>query len=87
MAPAVAETTLASIAVEGASGLLKPGNGISLDSNAGKLGRFGGAFEVVSIPPEIEIVNTHGTHFELAPREATSSQRYQELLNQVVSLK
>jgi hypothetical protein len=51
------------VKIDKASGLVKPGNGISLDSNAGKLDRFGGAFEVASIPRELEIVNTHGTHF------------------------
>jgi hypothetical protein len=71
------------VKIDKASGLVKPGNGISLDSNARKLDRFGGAFEIAWIPAELEIVNTHGTHFELAPREAMSFNRYQELLNQV----
>jgi hypothetical protein len=62
---------------------VKPGRGISLDSVPEKLERFDGAFEIISIPPELEIVHTAGTHFELAPREAMSFERYQELLHQV----
>jgi hypothetical protein len=67
-----------------ATGYVKPGRGISLDSDPYRIERFGGAYEVISIPAELDIVNTSGTHFELVPRQAMSLERYQALLNLVV---
>lgn len=72
------------VKIDNATGLVKPGRGISLESVPEKLDRVGGAFEVISIRPELEIVNTAGTHFELVPREAMSFDRYQALLNKVI---
>jgi len=72
------------VKIDKATGLLKPGRGISLNSDPSKLQRFGGAREVVSVPPELQIVQTTGTHYEIAPRMPMTLERYQQLLKQVV---
>jgi hypothetical protein len=61
------------VRIDKSTGLVKPGRGISLNSDLSKLERFGGAREVVSIPPELEIVQTSGTHYEIAPSEVGPS--------------
>ena len=62
--------------------------GISLNTNKfdGNIQKYGGAWQVdlKSIPKELQIKHTNGTHFELAPKEAGMDLNYyQNLLNQV----
>lgn len=64
--------------------LLKTERGISLNANPAELERYGRVSEVVSIPDELRIVRTAGTHYEIAPRTSMTFERFQELLNQVV---
>jgi hypothetical protein len=49
--------------------------------------RFGGAFPVESVPPELEVIEPNPTgnpgHYEIAPRQPMTLERYQELLRQV----
>ena len=49
------------------------------------LERFGGARQVVSMPNELELVQrgTNASHYEIAPRQPMTMQRFQELLSQV----
>jgi hypothetical protein len=67
------------------TGLVEPSRGISLNNDPAQLSRFGGAYRVKSIPPELEIVqqgkNKH--HFELRPRAAMPLDQYRNLLGQI----
>lgn len=73
------------VRIDKATGLVKPGRGVSLSSDAEALTqRFGSAKEIVSVPNELQIVRTSGSHFEIAPRAPMTMERYQQLLNQVV---
>jgi hypothetical protein len=73
------------VRIDKATGLVKPGRGVSIGTDPVKLAQqFGSARQIVSIPDELQIVRTKGTHYEIAPRSSMTMQRYQELLNQVV---
>jgi hypothetical protein len=67
------------------SGMVQPGRGISVNADPSGLEKFGGARQVESIPPELEIVQRgkNANHFEIAPKQPMTLQRFQELLNQV----
>jgi len=72
------------VRIDNTTGLVKPGRGVSLSSDAEAMAqRFGTAREIVSVPDELQIVRTSGNHFEIAPRVPMSMVRYQQLLNQV----
>jgi hypothetical protein len=74
------------IQIDKATGLVKPTHGLSLDVDAAVMQKFGGAFQVESIPAELKIVQRGGrmAHFEILPRQAMTPERFQELANQVV---
>ena len=65
--------------------MIQPGKGVSVNANASAVEKFGGAHEVESIPPELEIVQRgqNANHFEIAPRQPMTVEHFQELLNQV----
>jgi hypothetical protein len=49
--------------------------------------RFGGAYEVKSIPPELQVIQ-RGTklgHYEIVPRQPMTVARFQELLSKIVA--
>ncbi len=57
----------------------------TLDVGAAAMQRFGGAFRVESIPPELRIIQRGHRmgHFELVPRQPMTPERYQELADRV----
>ncbi len=73
------------VKIEKATGLLKTTHGLSLNVSAEAMSRFGGAFRIESIPPELRIIQRGKelTHFEIVPREPMTPQRFQELLDQI----
>jgi hypothetical protein len=73
------------VQIDPQSGLVQPTRGISLSSDPGQLARFGGAYKVISIPAELEIVRQgkRKTHYELRPRAAMPLDDFIELLKQV----
>ena len=74
------------VRIDKASGLLRPGWGISLNSdpNASQIVKYGGPYKVDSIPDGLQItqVGKEG-HFELAPARSMTMEQYQGLLQQV----
>jgi hypothetical protein len=66
-------------------GLVQPIRGVSLHADPTRLQRFGGAYRVKSIPPELEIVQQGRDpgHFELRPTAPMTPERFNELLKQV----
>jgi hypothetical protein len=61
---------------------MKPTAGMSLELEAVTAAKFGGAFRVTSIPPELKIVQRRErlVHFEIMPRVPMEVSRYTELL-------
>jgi RHS repeat-associated protein len=70
-----------------ANGMVQPGRGLSVNADASNpnLAKYGGAHEVESIPPELQIVQRGGdpNHYQIEPRQAMTVERFQELLKQV----
>jgi hypothetical protein len=73
------------IQVDTATGLVKLTHGLSLDLDAAAMQKFGGAFRVESIPPELRIVQRGRRmgHFEIVARQPMTPDRFQELANQI----
>lgn len=72
--------------IDRSTGLVQPTHGLSLETDATSLARFGGAHKVKSIPDELQIIQRgrRDTHFELVPKQAMTPERYEELVKQVV---
>jgi hypothetical protein len=65
-------------------GNVRPTRGISLNTDAGKLSRFGQVRQIKSIPEGLRIVQQGKPgHYELIPATEMPLKQYQELLNQV----
>ncbi len=78
--------TLRDVKLDPRTGLLQLTHGVSLSSDPGELQRFGGPYEVVSIPDGL-VIRQRGrrpTHYELMPAEPMPFERYRELLGKVV---
>jgi hypothetical protein len=75
------------IRIDPNTGLVKPGYGISLNSDPDSLAQFGGAYEIdqSTVPPELEIkqIGSRPGHYELTAREPMTPGRYNELASQV----
>lgn len=69
------------------NGLVQPTHGPSLDTDPSRLGSFGGARRLVSIPSELQIIQRgkRATHFEIVPKEPMTPEQFQELVNQIVT--
>ncbi len=61
---------------------LKTGYGLSLDVSAPPMEKFGGAYRIECIPPELRIVQRGSKrgHFEIMPRSEMTLARYKELV-------
>jgi hypothetical protein len=69
-----------------AEGNVKTTRGVSVNTNAAKVERFGGANEIKYMPPELTAIQ-HGIdpgHFEIVPREPMSPSRFLDLLREVI---
>jgi hypothetical protein len=73
------------VQIDRSTGLVKTTHGLSLDLDAAALRKFGGAFQVEKIPPELRIVQRGQRlgHFEVVPKQAMAPERFQELVNQI----
>jgi RHS repeat-associated protein len=73
------------VKVDSQTGLVQPGRGVSVNADPAAVEKFGGAYKVESVPEELEIIQRGGNpnHYEIAPRQPMTMERYQELLNQV----
>jgi len=65
--------------------LLQTTHGVSLDIVPENIQKFGGAFQIKSIPPDLKIVQRGDRleHFEVVPRVPMTLERFQELLDQI----
>lgn len=74
------------VLIDRENGLLRTDRGISLCSDPALVERFGGAYRVEFIPPGLKVIKRgrNASHYELAPDEPMSFERYVALLAQVV---
>jgi hypothetical protein len=66
-----------------ADGLVERTHGVSLDVNASRVSKFGGAYQIQSVPNNLKIIQrgTRLEHFEIVPAYEMSVQQFQDLLN------
>jgi hypothetical protein len=74
------------VLVDPHTGLLRTDRGVSLFDDVAKVARFGGAYQVESIPEGLAIRQRGRDrgHYEIVPAEPMSFERYVGLLEQVV---
>lgn len=61
------------------------GGGVSLDVDPNSLSKFGGAYQIESVPEGLKIIQRGGRseHFEIVPSYEMSVDKFQNLLNQI----
>lgn len=68
-----------------AKGMVKPTHGLSVNTNAAGLERFGGAQQIKTIPEGLQIIQrgSNQNHFEIVPTQPMKPEQFQLLLNKV----
>ena len=68
------------------TGLLQPTHGVSVYDRPDGLDRFGGAFEVVSLPATLKVIQRGRDphHYEIVPAQVMPPEEYESSLDQVV---
>lgn len=66
-------------------GQVQPTHGVSVYSNPARVERFGGAYRVVSLPLDLQIIQRgrDPEHYEITPRTPVTFEAYTDLLRQV----
>jgi hypothetical protein len=73
------------VQIDRVTGLLRTKRGVSIQSDPIGLERFGGAWEVTFIPPELHIVKVgkKPNHYEIAPASPMTFEEYEDALARV----
>lgn len=73
------------IKVDPQTGLVKTTHGLSIHTEAEKMEKFGGAFKIVHLPNELQIIQRGNdkNHFEIVPKQQMSREDFQKYLNQI----
>jgi len=73
------------VKLDNKTNLVKTNKGISLDLHPENVEKFGGAFRIKSIPPELKIIQqgVRPSHHLLVAREPMPLKKFRELLNKV----
>jgi hypothetical protein len=74
------------VRVDPATGLLRTTHGISVFDRPDNLERFGGAYQVLSIPDTLRIIQRGRDphHFEIVPVVPMSQAEYEDALKQII---
>ena len=74
------------VAIDKVTGLVLPKRGVSLDTIADNMKKFGGAFQVKSIPDQLQIIQrgARPSHFEIVPKAPMRLDVFNDLLKKVV---
>jgi hypothetical protein len=77
---------LRDVQIDPTTGLVQPTRGISVFNQPDNLGRFGGAYRVTNLLPNLHIIQRgrDPTHFEIVPLSPMSLLEYQEALSKIV---
>jgi hypothetical protein len=73
------------VRVDPITGFLKNTRGVSVFSRPDGLDRFGGAYRLTNVPPELSIIQrgANPTHYEIVPATAMTLTEYEEALNKI----
>jgi hypothetical protein len=73
------------VKLDPATGLVKPERGVSISTSPDGLDRFGGAYVLGPIPPELQVIQIGRDphHHEIVPVAPMPWDRYEELLGQI----
>jgi hypothetical protein len=73
------------VRIDPATGLLRPTHGVSVFDRPDNLDRFGGAYEVMTVPDKLRIVQRGRDphHFEIVPAYSMPQAEYEEALQQI----
>jgi len=73
------------VKVDPKTGFVKTTHGLSVHTNSGQVSKYGGAYKVISMPDELQILQRgkDQNHFEIVPKREMSKENFQKLLNQV----
>ncbi len=68
-----------------ANGMVQSTHGVSVNTNASGLERFGGARQISTVPDGLQIIQrgANVSHFEIVPSRPMSPEQFQQLLNKV----
>lgn len=74
------------VLIDKATGLLRTDRGVSVFDEAARVERFGGAYQVASMPTGLTVQQRGRDlgHYEILPAEPMTFERYAVLLQQVV---
>jgi len=74
------------VLIDKTTGLLRTDKGVSVFDNAGRVKRFGGAYQIESIPAGLKVQQRgrDAGHYEIMPAEPMTFEQYVELLRQVI---
>ena len=73
------------VKIDKKTGMLKTSHGVSVDAEAARVARFGGAYRVTSLPDGLTIIQLgrRPEHYEIVPTSPITREHYQELLNRI----
>ncbi len=74
------------VRIDPTTGLLRPTHGISVFDQPDNLDRFGGAYEVMTVPDKLRIIQRGRDphHFEIVPAIPMTLAEYEQALQQIV---
>jgi|GEM_PF-3980431 len=77
------------IKIDPNTGMVKTTHGVSVNTSAEKIDKFGGAYEITSMPEELQIIQRgkDQSHFEIVPKEEMSKEKFQGFLNKIETKK
>jgi hypothetical protein len=73
------------VKIDAETGLLKTTHGVSVNVDASKVSKFGGAYKIESLPEGLKIIQrgADAGHFEIVPAKPMTLNEFQDLLNQI----
>jgi hypothetical protein len=73
------------VRIDRSTGLLSTGYGVSVSRRAEKVEKYGGAFRVTNLPPELHIIQRgrDPDHYEIAPARPMTVTEYEEALRKI----
>jgi RHS repeat-associated protein len=73
------------VRIDQGTGLVKTTRGISLNTDADKVSKYGGAYQITYLPDELKItqVGQDAGHYEIVPTVEMTKEKFQDLLNKI----
>lgn len=73
------------VKIDRVTGLLRKTHGVSVDSDANEVARFGGAFRVGALPQGLKLIQRgqRKSHYEIVPAHPMLFDEYQDLLAEI----